>query len=120
MNISEKTEQTRRFGKREAVHGLTLAVPEGSVLGLLGPNGAGKSSTIKTRMNPIEPPSGSARGLGVDSRRLGGKEKTQIGYVSENRQRPLGMTVRQFLDHGRPFYPTWDRALEKTLLAQFA
>jgi ABC-2 type transport system ATP-binding protein len=66
MNISETTEQTRRFGKREAVHGLTLAVPQGSVLALLGSNGAGKSTTNKTRMNPIEPTSGSARGLGVD------------------------------------------------------
>lgn len=36
MNISETTEQTRRFGKREAVHGLTLAVPQGCVLALLG------------------------------------------------------------------------------------
>jgi ABC-2 type transport system ATP-binding protein len=106
MNISETTEQTRRFGKREAVHGLTLAVPQGSVLALLGSNGAGKSTTNKTRMNPIEPTSGSARGLGVDSRRLGEKEKAQIGCVSENRQMPLGMTVRQFLDHGRSFYPT--------------
>src|SRR6185295_14148262 len=30
------------------------------------------------------------------------------------------MTVRQLLDYCRPFYPTWDRALEATLLKQFA
>ncbi len=120
MNIIETTELTRRFGKMEAVHGLTLAVPQGSVFALLGPNGAGKSTTIKMLMNLIEPTSGSARVLGVDSRKLGEKEKAQIGYVSENQQLPLWMTVRQFLDYCRPFYPTWDRALEKTLLAQFA
>ena len=120
MNIIETTDLTRRFGKMEAVHGLTLAVPEGSVLALLGPNGAGKSTTIKMLMGLIEPTSGTARVLGVDSRKLGEKEKAQIGYVSENQQLPLWMTVRQFLDYCRPFYPTWDRELEKTLLAQFA
>jgi ABC-2 type transport system ATP-binding protein len=73
MNIIETTELTRRFGKMEAVHGLTLAVPQGSVLALLGPNGAGKSTTIKLLMNLIEPTSGSARVLGVDSRKLGEK-----------------------------------------------
>ena len=120
MNIIETTDLTRRFGKMEAVHGLTFAVPQGSVCALLGPNGAGKSTTIKMLMNLIEPTSGSARVLGVDSRKLGEKEKAQIGYVSENQQLPLWMTVRQFLDYCRPFYPTWDRELEKTLLAQFA
>jgi ABC-2 type transport system ATP-binding protein len=30
------------------------------------------------------------------------------------------MTVRQFLDYCRAFYPTWDRELESTLLKQFA
>ncbi len=32
---------------------------------------------------------------------------------------PLWMTVRQLLDYCRPFYPTWDRALEETLLRRF-
>ncbi len=120
MNIIETKALTRRFGRMEAVHELTLAVPQGSVFALLGPNGAGKSTTIKMLMNLLEPTSGSARVLGVDSRKLGEKEKAQIGYVSENQQLPLWMTVRQFLDYCRPFYPTWDRALEKTLLTQFA
>ena len=120
MNIIETHNLTRRFGRNEAVHDLTLAVPEGSVCALLGSNGAGKSTTIKVLMNLLIPTSGSARVLGVDSRKLGEKERTQIGYVSENQQLPLWMTVRQLLDYCRPFYPTWDRALEKTLLAQFA
>ena len=124
MNSIETTELTRRFGKLEVVHGLTRAVPQGSVFALLGPNGAGKSTTIKRLMNVIEPTSGAARVLGLDARldtrKLGGKKKAQIGYVSENQPLPVWMTVRQFLDYGRPFYPTWDRVLENTLLVQFA
>ncbi|MEO5960345.1 MAG: ABC transporter ATP-binding protein, partial [Opitutaceae bacterium] len=120
MNIIETQNLTRRFGRMEAVHELNLAVPEGSVLALLGPNGAGKTTTLKVLMNLLLATSGSAQVLGVDSRKLGEREFARIGYVSENQQLPLWMTVRQLLDYCRPFYPTWDRALEKTLLAQFA
>lgn len=120
MNIIETQGLTRRFGRAEALHGLDLAVPQGSVCALLGPNGAGKSTTIKLLMNLLRPTAGSAQVLGVDSRRLGEKEKAQIGYVSENQQLPLWMTVRQFIGYCRPFYPTWDAALERELAAQFA
>jgi ABC-2 type transport system ATP-binding protein len=120
MNIIETQNLTRRFGRMEAVHGLDLVVPTGSVTALLGPNGAGKTTTLKMLMNLIAPTSGVARILGVDSRKLGERELAQIGYVSENQQLPLWMTVGQFIDYCRPFYPTWDRELEKNLLAQFA
>lgn len=120
MNIIETHDLTRRFGHNDAVHGLNLSVPTGSVTALIGPNGAGKTTTIKLLMDLIRPTRGSARVLGVDSRTLREREKAQIGYVSENQELPLWMTVRQLLDYCRPFYPTWDRDLEKTLLAQFA
>ena len=119
MNIIETQQLTRRYGRTEAVHELDLAVPTGSVFALLGPNGAGKTTTLKVLMNLLRPTAGSARVLGVDSQRLGERERAQIGYVSENQELPLWMTVRQLLDYCRPFYPTWDRALEGTLLKQF-
>ena len=119
MNILETQSLSRRFGRTEAVHDLTFALPAGSVCALLGPNGAGKSTTIKLLMNLLHPTSGHARVLGVDSQRLGPSQLAQIGYVSENQQLPTWMTVRQFLDYCRPFYPTWDRALESTLLKRF-
>lgn len=118
MNIIETHNLTRRFWKTEAVHGLDLAVPEGSVTALLGPNGAGKSTTIQMLMNLLTPTAGEAKVMGVDSRQLGPREFAQIGYVSENQQQPLWMTVQQLLDYCRPFYPTWDRELEHALLAK--
>jgi ABC-2 type transport system ATP-binding protein len=119
MNIIETHNLTRRFGRTEAVHELNLAVPTGSICALLGPNGAGKTTTLKLIMNLLRPSAGHAQVLGVDARRLGERELAQIGYVSENQQLPLWMTVRQFLDYCRPFYPAWDPALERNLLAQF-
>ncbi|HWA85332.1 MAG TPA: ABC transporter ATP-binding protein [Opitutus sp.] len=120
MNVIETAQLTRRFGATDAVHQLDLVVPAGSVCALLGPNGAGKTTTIKLLMNLLRPTAGAARVLGVDSRRLGPHEFARIGYVSENQELPRWMTVRQFLDYCRPFYPTWDCDLESRLLGQLA
>ena len=119
MNIIETRQLSRRYGRQDAVNGLDLAVPEGSVFALLGPNGAGKTTTIKVLVNLLAPTSGEARTLGVDTRKLRPVHFAQIGYVSENQKMPDGMTVRQFLDYCRGFYPKWDRTLEETLLKQF-
>ena len=108
----------KAFGRFDAVRGLSLAAPEGSAFALIGPNGAGKTTTIKTAMNIIEPDRGRVTVMGVDSRRLGAADYARIGYVSENQALPEGLTVGQFLAYLRPFYPTWDEALEKALLGQ--
>jgi ABC-2 type transport system ATP-binding protein len=111
---------TRRFRQVEAVHGLDLAIPEGSICAFLGPNGAGKTTTIKLLMNLLRPTAGEAHVLGVPPARLGPKHWQQIGYVSENQRMHEWMTVRQLLDYCRPFYPTWDDAFAAKLLADFA
>ena len=106
----------RRFGSLDAVRGLDLQVPQGSVFALVGPNGAGKTTTLKMLMNLIRPSSGRATVLGTDSRRLGSSEFQRIGYVSENQELPFWMTPAQLFDYCRPLYPAWDAALERTLL----
>jgi ABC-2 type transport system ATP-binding protein len=120
MNIIETRQLRRRYGRAEALHGLDLVVPAGSIFALVGPNGAGKTTTIKILMDLLEPTSGEARVFGIDSRRLSPHERARIGYVSENQKLPEWMTVRQLLDYCRPLYPTWDRDLEASLLRQFA
>jgi len=106
---------TRRFGHRDAIDGLNLAVPEGSVFALIGPNGAGKTTTIKLLMNLIRPTAGVARVLGTDAIRLGPPELARIGYVSEGQELPEWLSPDAMLDYLRPFYPTWDDALCRSL-----
>jgi ABC-2 type transport system ATP-binding protein len=108
----------KKYGRFDAVQGLSLAVPEGSVFALIGANGAGKTTTLKTVMNILEPNRGRVNVLGVDSRRLSPRELAQIGYVSENQELPDGLTVSQFLAYLRPFYPAWDEALEGDIVRQ--
>jgi ABC-2 type transport system ATP-binding protein len=70
-------------------------------------------------MNILRPASGHATVLGVDSRRLGAAQLTTIGYVSENQRLPTWMTVGELLTYCRPWYPSWDDALCRKLLADF-
>jgi ABC-2 type transport system ATP-binding protein len=109
----------KRFKRVAVLQGLSLTVPEGSTLALVGANGAGKTTTLKVLMNLLEPTAGRATVLGVDTRRLSPRELAQIGYVSEHQQLPERMTVSDYLNYLRPFYPTWDRSLEGEIVGQF-
>jgi ABC-2 type transport system ATP-binding protein len=106
---------TKRFGRKKAVTGLDLAVAEGSALALIGANGAGKTTTLRMLVNLLRPDAGSARVLGVDSRRLSWRERTRVGYVSENQLPPPLLSVEQYFEYLRPLYSTWDRSLEADL-----
>jgi ABC-2 type transport system ATP-binding protein len=116
VDLAISTERlSRRFGSIEAVHDVSLAVPDGSICGFIGANGAGKTTTLKLLMGLLRPTSGRAVVLGVDSQRLGPSELARIGYVSENQELPNEMSVRELLAYVRPFYPTWDDALAERL-----
>lgn len=110
---------TKHFRKVHALDQLTLEVPEGAVYALVGPNGAGKTTCIKVLMNLIPATSGRAEVLGTDTNQIRGQSYAQIGYVSENQDIPEWMRVGFLLEYLREFYPTWDRALEDSLLKQF-
>jgi len=111
---------TCRYHRTEAVRRISFTVEPGTIFALLGPNGAGKTTTIRALMNIIRPSEGAVRVLGVDSRSLGPRELRTIGYVSENQQLPDWMTVAELLAFCRPFYPTWDDALCRKLVDDFA
>jgi branched-chain amino acid transport system ATP-binding protein len=61
---------TRRFGGLRAVADVTLAVPEGEVIGLIGPNGAGKTTFVNAIAGVHTATSGTVRFAGEDITRL--------------------------------------------------
>jgi ABC-2 type transport system ATP-binding protein len=71
----------KRYGDHEALRGVDLAVPAGTVLGVLGPNGAGKTTTVRILATLLEPDAGTARVAGYDVVR----ERRQV-------QRAIGLT----------------------------
>jgi len=112
------TDLWKTFGRYDALRGLSFDVPEGSAVALIGANGAGKTTTIKILMNICKPSHGMATVFGVDSTAISRRELAQIGYVSENQEMPGRLTVDEYLDYLRPFYPRWDKSLETLIRHQ--
>jgi len=117
--IIESQNLTKKFGKHDAVSGISLSVPEGATVALIGANGAGKTTTLRMLMNLLAADAGEARVLGVDSRRLTAREYSRIGYVSENQKLPPSLTTEQFFAYLRPLYSTWDRTVEDDIRRRF-
>jgi ABC-2 type transport system ATP-binding protein len=117
--IIEARNIEKRIGRYEALSGLSFSVAEGSVYALIGTNGAGKTTTIKMMMNILTPTRGDLTLMGTPSRKLTSHHLSQIGYVSESQVLPGQMAVGAYLDYVRPFYSTWDEALERAMLKRF-
>jgi ABC-2 type transport system ATP-binding protein len=67
--VIETHRLTKRYRGARGIERVSLTVEAGEVFGFLGPNGAGKTTTIRTLLDLLHPTSGSARILGLDSRR---------------------------------------------------
>jgi ABC-2 type transport system ATP-binding protein len=74
---------TRRFGKLEAVRGLTLKIEEGEIFGLVGPDGAGKTTTLRMLCGLMDPTEGVIKVAGLEVRRNLDAVKDQIGYMAQ-------------------------------------
>jgi branched-chain amino acid transport system ATP-binding protein len=90
------------YGKSHVLHGVTIEVRPGEVVGLLGRNGVGKSTTLKTIMGLVRASGGSVtfegRDLvGLPTHRLPG---LGIGYVPEDRRVFRLLTVLENLRTG--------------------
>ena len=86
-----------RYGKLEAVKGITLEIPPGEVFGFIGPNGAGKSSTIRV-LATLQPKfEGRARIMDLDIRSKPHLVREKIGYVPDFFGVYEDLTAREYL-----------------------
>lgn len=109
----------RRFGRTEAVNGLSLRVEPGRCYGFFGRNGAGKTTTIKCLLNLVRPTSGQVRIFGMDPAVHEVPVKSRLTYVPDHVAFYPWMTVRQALDYFASFRSRWNRGTEAALLRQF-
>ena len=58
-SLLEIRDLTVRYGGIQALHGISLSVPQGSIVTLIGANGAGKSTTLRTVSGLVTPSAGS-------------------------------------------------------------
>ncbi|MEV7779258.1 ATP-binding cassette domain-containing protein [Kitasatospora sp. NPDC088351] len=73
----------KTFGDVRALDGVSLDVPEGTVLGLLGPNGAGKTTTVRVLTTLLRPDSGRAVVAGVDVLKHPNQVRSLIGLSGQ-------------------------------------
>ena len=90
------------YGPVLALQGVSLEVPEGTIVALLGPNGAGKSSTLRVVSGILRPSSGSVELAGRRIDGLSPERVVQLGIaqVPEGRQIFAGLTVIENLRLG--------------------
>jgi len=107
--VIEINELVRKYGRTEAVNGLSLKVRAGRCYGFFGRNGAGKTTTIKCLLNLLQPTSGSVRVFGLDPRRDEVAVKSRIAYVPDQVAFYPWMTVRDTLDYLASFRKKWNK-----------
>ena len=119
--IIETSQLRKSFGSKQALCGLDLRVPVGSIYGFLGRNGAGKTTTIKTLMGLLRADSGEAQVFGtqVIDADSSVELRRRIGFVMEDKELYPYMTVEQMLRFVRGFFPKWRTDLEKRYLEMF-
>jgi len=101
---------TVRYGRAEALRGVSLAVSAGEVFALLGRNGAGKSSLVRCLLGHRKPTAGRATLFGRDSWRHRASVLARVGVVPEEPDAPPSMTACQLERFCSRLYPRWDGA----------
>jgi branched-chain amino acid transport system ATP-binding protein len=91
-----------RHGAVTAVHGLSLEVDRGEIVGLIGPNGAGKSSTLHAIMGAVRAAAGDVRVMGesVVGKRPEAVARKGVALVPEGRRIFADLTVHENLKLG--------------------
>jgi ABC-type multidrug transport system ATPase subunit len=105
----------------DALRGLDLRVPNGSIFGFLGRNGAGKTTTIKVLLGMARPTSGEAQvfGLPCDSPEASVDIRRRTGFVSDDKELYHSMTVEEIIGFTAGFFPKWRKDLEHRYVTSF-
>jgi heme exporter protein A len=93
----ELADVSRHFGRRRAVHRVSMAMQAGDILGLLGPNGAGKSTLIGMLATLVAPTSGTVSYGQLKTSEAGPDIRRRIGLLAHDLHLYPELTARQNL-----------------------
>ncbi len=81
MNAIEVNGISKRYGRVQALHDVSLTVGKGEVFGIIGPDGAGKTTLYRILSTLLLPDSGNALVDGYDTIRQMGEIRKRVGYM---------------------------------------
>jgi len=110
---------SKKSPPKDALKGVNLRVPRGSIFGLLGPNGAGKSTFINTFAGIVKKTSGTVRTWGIDIDQNSRGARAAIGVVPQEINMDVFFTPYEILELMAGFYgvPKSERKTEALLEA---
>ncbi len=95
--LIEAVELVKKFDKKAAVDGISLAVAAGESVALLGPNGAGKTTTVNMLTGLSKPTSGKILYNGKEFDSADNAIKREIGVVPQHNNVDRDLTVEENL-----------------------
>jgi ABC-2 type transport system ATP-binding protein len=119
--VIETADLRKHYGGVEALRGLDLQVPKGSICGFLGKNGAGKTTTIKLLLGMARPTGGAVRvfGLAADQPHTSVTIRQRTGFVSDEKDLYDYLSVEEMIRFTARFFPHWRADLERHYLRAF-
>ena len=96
MAVSTK-DLVKRYGRRRALDGFTLNVPEGCVMGLVGPNGAGKTTWMMSVAGLLRAESGLIGLFGTSQPFDAAIHSGRLAILPQDSELPLESTPESFL-----------------------
>jgi ABC-2 type transport system ATP-binding protein len=107
----------KRYGRKWALRGCTVEIPQGRIAGLVGPNGAGKTTLIHCAVGLLTPNEGSISVLGArpaaDADQLG-----KVGFLAQDAPVYASLSIADHLRLGAGMNPGWDAAFAKDRIEQ--
>lgn len=95
MAVMTARDIVQRFGQQEVLHGVSLGVERGEVLGLLGPSGAGKTTFVNILAGVAEPVSGTVDIFGERMPSLALMRR--MGYMAQSDALYMDLTAHENL-----------------------
>lgn len=121
--VIELVKLARRYGRVDALRGVSLQVAPGEVYALLGPNGAGKTTALRCLAGLLRPSSGTARVAGMDVRSDPLEVRRRIGFLSASMGLYERLTPRELIQFFGRLHGVPEDILERrtdSLVATFA